>query len=263
LAQLEPTVRQTLDWSNQQSHRLYQERVVSGTSLEWRNGMMRNAGAPPANDDRDNDRDVRAIETQWANGLTARTVRIAATPGTTYDGKQVRGDILSTRLMRDGVEVGNASYLTYERIFTWVMPGVSEGVIATEHLKARYGGWPFTPDLIWMNLQTLGTFHWRTLLKAKGTVARVPSTRGTNPLLQFFLPSLTANEPGCDGMHRLDGSVFRPCCDIHDACYYAATPQCTQNSWWYWGSWSCDRCNIMAFACFIGGGIHPPFVQYP
>jgi hypothetical protein len=263
LAQLEPTVRQTLDWSNQQSHRLYQERVVSGTSLEWRNGLMRKAGAPPANDDRDIDRDVRAIETQWANGLTARTVRIAATPGTMYDGKQVRGDILSTRLMRDGVEVGQASYLTYERIFTWVMPGVSEGVIATEHLKARYGGWPFTPDLIWMNLQTLGTFHWRTLLKAKGTVARVPSTRGTNPLLQFFLPSLTANEPGCDGMHRLDGSVFRPCCDIHDACYYAATPQCTQNSWWYWGSWSCDRCNIMAFACFIGGGIHPPLVQYP
>src|ERR1700704_2086920 len=74
LAQLEPTVRQTLDWSNQQSHRLYQDRVLSGTRLEWKDGMMRRAGAPPANDARDDDRDVRAIETQWANGLIARTV---------------------------------------------------------------------------------------------------------------------------------------------------------------------------------------------
>jgi hypothetical protein len=259
LAQAEPTVHQTLDWSSQQSHRLYKDRALSGTRLEWQDGMMRKAGAPPADDDRD----VRAMETQWANGLSARTVRIAATPGTTYDGKQVRGDILSTRLMRDGVEVGNSTYLTYERIFTWVMPGVSEGFIATEHLKARYGGWPFTPDLVWMNLQTLGTFHWRTLLKAKGTVARVPSTRGTNPLLQFFVPSLAANEPGCDNLHWLDGSVFRACCDIHDACYYAATPPCTQSSWWYWGRWSCDRCNITAFVCFLGGGVHPPYVQYP
>src|SRR5437762_3855893 len=77
------------------------------------------------------------------------------------------------------------------------------------------------------------------------------------------LPILAANEPGCDDLHWLDGSVFRPCCDMHDACYYAATPPCTQRSWWYWGSWSCDRCNIIAFGCFIGGGIHPPYIQYP
>ena len=255
LAQLEPTVRQTLDWSNQQSHRLYQDRVLSGTRLEWKDGMMRKAGAPPANDDRD----VRAIETHWGNGLTARTVRLAATPGTTYDGKQVRGDILSTRLTRDGVEVGNANYLTYERIFMWVMPGVGEGAIASENLKQKYGGWLFTPDMVWMNLQTIGTFHWRTLMKERGTVARRQAPR--NPILQFFVPTVAADDEGCDYLHWIDSTIFRPCCDRHDQCY--ENNGCTAKTWWQWGSWRCDICNTYVIACFIGRSPGHLFYQTP
>jgi hypothetical protein len=263
MAQADPAAHHTLDWSNQQSHRLHQDGVAAGTRLEWKGGLMRKAGVP-AEGDSENDRDVRAVEAQFANGYLARTVRIKTRPGTTYDdGKPVRGDILATTLWRDGVEVGRAHYLTYERIFTWSLPGLSEGVIANEHLKQRYGGWRFTPDMVWMNLQTIGTFTWRSELKAHGPAgsARRPVSR--NPLLQFFLPAVAANDAGCDGMHRLDGSVFRPCCDIHDACYYAATPVCTQTSWWHWGSWSCDWCNMLAFACFMGGGIHMPYIQFP
>jgi hypothetical protein len=263
MAQPDPTVRQTLDWSNQQSHRLYQDRVLSGTRLEWKGGMMRKAGAAVTND-AEIERDVRAVETQFAHGYTARTVRIKTRPGTTHDGgKPVQGDILATTLWRDGVEVGHADYLTYERIFAWSMPGLSEGVITNEHLKQRYGGWRFIPDMVWMYLQAIGTFHWRSELKAHGPArsARRPESR--NPLLQFFVPAVAATDEGCDNMHRLDGSGFRPCCDIHDACYYGASPGCTQTSWWHWGNWSCDWCNMQAFACFVGGGIHMPFVNFP
>ena len=37
----DPGVHITLDWSNRQSHRLHEDRVVSGAGLEWRDGLMR------------------------------------------------------------------------------------------------------------------------------------------------------------------------------------------------------------------------------
>jgi hypothetical protein len=249
LAQADPAVRQTLDWSNHQSHRLYQDRVTSGTRLQWKGGMMRAPATAPASDG-DNDREVRALETQWTNGLAARTVRIQSKRGTTYNGKPVNGDILWTTLTRDGVELGTAQYLTYERIFRWVIPGLSEGAIGGDQLKTRYGGWRFTPDMTWMNLQTIATFHWRTLLKEKGTVARQQAPR--NPILQFFMPALAANDEGCDSLHWLDGTIFRACCDVHDQCY--ENNGCTSSTWWRWGSWKCDFCNAFVVVCFVVGG---------
>jgi hypothetical protein len=258
MAQTDPSVHPTLDWSNQQSHRLHRDGVASGMRLEWKGGLMRKANAP-ANDNGGTDHEVRAIETHWTNGLIARTVRTKFSPGFAgYNGKPVKGDILSTTLRRDGVEVGHADYLTVERIFAWTMPGVSEGSITAENLKPKYGGWPFTPDMVWMNLQTIGTFHWRTLMKEKGTVARRQSPR--NPILQFFAPTLAANDEGCDYLHWIDGTVYRPCCDIHDQCY--ENNGCTYKTWWQWGSWSCNICNGWVIGCFIGttGGGH---IRYP
>jgi len=248
LARPDPTVHPTLDWSNRQSHRLHRDGAGQGTRLEWKGGLMRKAG-PASADDGDTDHDVRAIETHWADGLSARTVRIRFTPNFAgYNGKAVLGDILSTTLVRGGVEVGTASYLTVERIFTWSMPGVSEGAITTENLKQKYGGWLFTPDMVWMNLQTIGTFHWRALMKEKGTVARRQTP--ANPILQFFVPTLAANDEGCDYLHWIDGTVFRPCCDVHDQCY--SNNGCSYKTWWQWGSWSCNICNAAVIGCFFG-----------
>ena len=58
------------------------------------------------------------------------------------------------------------------------------------------------------------------------------------------------NEPGCDNLHWLDGSVFRACCDQHDRCY--ETNGCSASSWWwpFSGSWSCERCNVQVAYCF-------------
>ena len=89
----------------------------------------------------------------------------------------MQGDILVTKLMRDGVQVGLANYFTYERIFAWTIPGVTEGLINNDHLKTRYAGWPFTPDMVWMNLQTIALYHWKTAINQKGFVARCDQSK--------------------------------------------------------------------------------------
>lgn len=260
LAQPNPNLRHTLDWANQQSHRLFQDRVVDGTRLQWKGGLMRAAGAVARTGD--DEREVRAVETQWANGLSARTERRAAKPGTTYRGKAVAGDVMSTTLRLNGVEIGDGAYFTMaqsqERLYVWHMPGLSEGEIGTQHLKPRHGGWLFTPDMVWMNLQTIGMYHWKTLIRDRGTVACQAPSR--NPIVQFFMPTVSANEAGCDGLHYLDGGIYRVCCDNHDRCY--ETSGCSSSSWWYWGGWSCTYCNVAAVGCFFAatGADH---VRYP
>lgn len=257
-ALVDAQVRPTLDWSNRQGHRFYQDRVVNGAGLQWNNGLIRRAGAT----DTDLEQDVvRSVETQWANGLSARTTRVRSKRGEQFGGKPVQGDVLVTTLVRDGVEVGVANYLTHERVYAWSMPGLTEGLVANEHLKARHGGWPFTPDMVWMNLQAIGLYHWKTIIDSKGFVARqqgnrscAPSRSTLNAVVQYFAPTVLANEPGCDGMHWLDGTVLRFCCDIHDYCYERYG--CNASSWWqWWSSWSCDSCNGNALWCFANGGV--------
>jgi hypothetical protein len=113
--------------------------------------------------------------------------------------------------------------------------------------------------MVWMNLQAIGFYEWKTALDRNETVARndaAPSTVAR--LAQFFAPSVEADEPGCDGLHWLDGSVFRYCCDMHDQCY--AKNGCSSSSWWQiWSSWTCDICNGSVVYCFAAASGNPYF----
>jgi hypothetical protein len=255
---LDGHARPTLDWLNRQSRRFHQDHAESIAGFQWRDGLMRRAGPQ----DKDDDRDVRSVETQWANGLSAQTTRVAAVRGQKFDGHPVQGDVLVTRLMRDGLQLGIANYFTYERIYAWNLPGVTEGLVANEHLKARHGGWPFTPDMVWLNLQTIALYHWKSAIDQRGFVARCELPSPGRTLLQRFAPTLSADE-GCDGLHWLDGSVLRYCCDVHDACYEKYG--CSASSWWrWWSSWQCGYCNSGAVFCFASGGTgHGPYSPYP
>jgi hypothetical protein len=112
----------------------------------------------------------------------------------------------------------------------------------------------------WANVQALAffTFHSRLAKNGTGSVAANRSQPRTwnQKLLDAIVRPVNANEPGCDGLHWLDGSVFRPCCDAHDICY--AKAGCDAYSW-YWPpsmSWSCTACNAAAVYCFYSlGGI--------
>lgn len=254
----EAGVHITLDWANRQSHRLYEDRVTSGAGLEWRDGFMRQGTARVTDEERSV---VREVETRWAHGLSARTVRVRSKQGQTFGGQATRGDILVTKLIRDGVEVGLANYLTNERVFAWTIPGMTDGLINNDHLKTRYAGWPFTPDMVWMNLQTIALYHWKTAINQKGFVARCDQSK-PNPLVQFFMPTVSANQPGCDGLHWVDGTVLRYCCDVHDYCYERSG--CGWRSWWMiWSSWSCNYCNMSVVGCFASGTIRGVLVPLP
>ncbi len=258
-AVVDPSVHATLDWSNRQSHLLHRDKVTNGAGLRWRDGVIRPDRAEPEGDELAT---VRSIETVWANGLSARTRRVPSKQGDVFDGKQIRGDVLVTTLYRDGMPIGTANYLTFERIFAWKIPGVTEGLISNDHLKARYGGWLFRPDMTWMNLQTLGMYQWKTEINERGFVGRTEKPTLLARVAGFFAPALHAapNEAGCDGLHWLDGSNYRFCCDIHDLCYEKYG--CSSSTWWrVWSSWNCDRCNMDVVWCFAGGGGgHGPMV---
>jgi hypothetical protein len=165
--------------------------------------------------------------------------------------------------MRDGVQIGSANWFVRERLLIWDIPGVTAGSLTAEQLKA-FGGWPFTPDAEWLNLQTIAFYHFKTEIDRRGFAAgRAPDAAWPSRVRNLFVTPVLANEAGCDGLHWLDGTVLRFCCDVHDLCYQKYG--CSSSSWWrVWSSWSCTACNGGAVWCFAGGGAgRGPFHPYP
>jgi hypothetical protein len=238
----------TLDWATRQAYGLAKD----GTdNLVWDAGTMRRKGAAR----RDVDSEVASVETVWANGLIARLTRQSYSRRQIAPGRFVQGPVMATELTLHGAAVGTAVWFEQDQVFAYSLPGLMAGlvVIGPEHLKANYGGWPFTPDTTWLNLQIIAAHHFKTLLAKQGSVAKACEPPRPSRLAQFFSPTLYANEAGCDDFHWLDGSIVRDCCDDHDRCY--AKSGCDSSSWWqWWKSWTCDRCNIAVVGCFFARG---------
>ena len=122
--------------------------------------------------------------------------------------------------------------------------------------------WPFRPNMAWANLQLISYAKSEESRGALVLGEKAPDGRPFRLAVQ--------NSPGCDGLHWLDGTMMRECCDIHDACYAKEDPDCTYTSWWFQGSWSCVQCNIQVILC-MGmlqlmcdyWGMCPPFIEYP
>jgi hypothetical protein len=251
--------RPTLEWANRQTYLLWKGRRATAP-LTWQGGLMRPADSAP----RDLDREIVELHTEWAGGISMRTRRTADvsfsfTDSASRKTRVVSGETLAGRVSKDGVEVGRSAFFVRDKVFMWNLPNRTQGFLAPEHLK-DFGGWPFSPDAHWVNLQTIAFYHFKTLIDANGFVARngracgsPEGSRLAGRLANFFVPSLAANEPGCDGLHWLDGTVVRFCCDVHDMCYERYG--CTYHSWWQiWSSWRCDACNAWAAWCFAQGG---------
>lgn len=244
----DPTVRPTLHGNGRQAYSLWKDQAVGDQTFEWQGGLMRRAGAAK----RDVERETIDVQTEWSNGLTAKTFRRTVSDSGLIPGRSLHGEVLVTRLARDGAEAGIVNWFPESRILMWSLPGLTKGYIAPEHLQ-QYGGWPFTPDMEWLNIQIAAFHQFKTQIDKNGFVARrLPGW--PDRIIQLMAPTLAANEPGCDGFHWLDGTVFRYCCDVHDLCYSKAG--CNYKSWWkFWESWRCDFCNMWAVECFMNGGV--------
>jgi hypothetical protein len=254
-----PEVRSTLDWSNQQAYSMWKDgRSLRGTPLEWQDMLVRPRGAKR----RDLAGESVQTDTEWAGGFSATVTRKIATHVSAQTGQKVTGLVLVSRFKRDGVEVGSSQWWPQEQTFGWSFPGLTEGYIDAARLEGE-GGWPFLPDMAWLNTQSLAFYEFHTALNTGGAVSE---RRGgwLERIGAYVAPRLMANEPGCDGLHWLDQSMFRPCCDAHDRCYAKAEPACGAESWWqWWSGWQCNVCNIYAVLCFTTGGGSHVFFRTP
>ena len=245
----DPTlVRPTLDWATRQVYGLAKD---GSDNLVWDAGTMRRKSAAR----RDVDRDIEEVETVWANGLVAKLTRQTYSRRQIAPGRFVEGPVMVTALTLHGAPIGTGVWFEQDRVFAYALPGLMTGtvVIGPEDLKANYGGWPFTPDTTWLNLQIIAAHHFKTQMATQGFVAKACEPSRPNRLAQFFVPTVSANEAGCDDLHWLDGSVVRDCCDSHDRCY--SKGGCNSSSWWqWWKSWSCDYCNMAVVGCFFARG---------
>jgi hypothetical protein len=233
----------TLSWANEQAYALFK----AGGAVEWHGEVLRGKHEPLAME----------IEVEFEGGFVGRTKRY-----TNY---------YLTFLHRDGRQVGWVRYHPKERQLVFQFPGIVQDVLTEASLKP-IGGWTFTPTIGWMHVQALAFYQFYSAARAK-QVAQAKPTWFMKPELNWFqkgwekfFPTAQAQEgaDGCTGLHYLDSSIFRPCCDRHDLCYIKNG--CDRSSWyWPWGnSWICTGCNVVAVWCFLGAGHETDgYIWYP
>jgi hypothetical protein len=252
-------LRPTLDWSNQQAYSFWKDReALDSSSLEWQGTLMRPAGAPPRN----LPGEALQTDTEWLGGASASVIKKVGTHTSYVTKRKATGVVFISSFKRQGIEVGSSQWWPEEQAFTWSFPGLTEGYIDATRLQPA-GGWSFTPDMAWLNTQNFALHELHT---AVATAGRVSQKQGgwLHTIGAFIAPALLANEPGCDNLHWLDQTIFRPCCDSHDRCYEKSSPACTASSWWmFWSSWQCTQCNMWTVFCFKTGAGGSVFIRFP
>ncbi len=243
-----PTVKSTLGWANRQVHALWRDAASSG-EVEWRDDLLRGVAGQMRIDE------PLEVHTESAGGFLASARRQAA-------GMPVTGEVFVSQITRNGQLVGSSTWFVRDQVFVFSFPGLTEGSLTRKDLSIVGGEWPFQPDLDWINTQNLAFYEFHQQLREQSRIAARRSV--LERLAALFVVPLSAQN-GCDGLHWLDNTIVRPCCDIHDQCYYAMG--CSANSWW-WGSawpygWQCLACNGFAIGCFGYSAIKVPFTNYP
>jgi hypothetical protein len=242
----------TLDWAGRQAHAFFKDRGAQGPARsEWQEDLLRRGQRREKIE-----HGFVEVKTEWPDGITATAQwreprhQFAASPLPT--------GAFTTFLRKDGVDLGWVRWNADEQVLAWSFVGSAPGYLNAERL-GEIGGWPFTPDMAWANVQA---FAFYELPKARLPQAAqlAPKPGLATRLMDFFIPALHAQN-GCDYLHWLDGTIFRVCCDRHDLCY--VTYGCSDRSW-FWPfafRWQCTSCNVGAVFCFntIGQAFH----QYP
>lgn len=251
-------VRPTLDWNSQQAYSLWKDGGALNVPLEWQDTLVRPRGARK----RDVSSDTLQTDTEWAGGFSATVTKKIGSHVSVQTGRKISGLVFVSAFKQDGVEVGFSQWWPEEQMFAWSFPGLTDGYVDASRLS-RDGGWTFVPDMAWLNTQNLAFQQFHTMVNTRGTVSE-RRDGWLEKLGGLIAPKLLANEPGCDGLHWLDQSIFRPCCDSHDRCYERQDPACNASSWWrWWGGWQCDLCNIYVAFCFATGGGGHVFQRFP
>ncbi len=240
-----PGFEVTTDWASSQLYSIWldrqaaaEQKLAAEPSWQWQGGFLRSAGSAIGKGEVDRQRELAsralAVTTRFGR-LEASSVRhlgLAALDSDPAD--EVSHATFSTRIIDQstGQPLGLARWFEQDQVFSWELPGLTSGWVDEARMQQSFS---FAPDLAWINIQVFAFWqmHSDLLLRQAGPQAK--------------------NTEGCDGLHWLDDSIFRPCCDEHDLCF--ERNGCTSSSWWVFGSsWSCIRCNLEVVFCFLTGG---------
>jgi hypothetical protein len=248
-------LRPTLDWANLQAYALWKDHPDAGDQIEWQGRFVRGRGPKGAS------LDDAPIETETEFDGDIRVVTAKNARDVEVGPRMKRRPTFVSHVFASGVDVGTIRWYEREKVLAWDYPGLTKGFVNAERLQTN-GAWPFKPTMAWANVQGLAFYEFHSKLKARGTVAeRRPGL--LQRIAQSIAPTVSANTAGCDGLHWLDSSIFRPCCDTHDRCYQRIG--CSSVSWFWapiWGStWSCNSCNASVTVCFATGGLFNYDVQ--
>jgi hypothetical protein len=108
--------------------------------------------------------------TEWPEGLTAVVGRTPGARRGQMPGRPASG--FRTRLTKNDVEVGAVRWYSEDQVLVWSFPGLTEGGLDPVRLQ-RNGGWSFTPDMAWINIQSYAFHYFHSIVAEKGFVARV------------------------------------------------------------------------------------------
>ena len=135
-------------------------------------------------------------------------------------------------VLRDlgGREIGEVKWFSGSRVIAWSLPGITEGWADEQRAEKAFG---FEPTMEWAAVQAFA--FWRNA-----------------PTYQRHGLEKSGTDDGCTGLHRLDNTILRPCCDRHDLCYVKYG--CTYKSWFFIEGWKCTKCNITVVFCFVTAG---------
>ncbi|MEW6321267.1 MAG: hypothetical protein AB1635_09270 [Acidobacteriota bacterium] len=239
--ELEPT----LDWAARQLQSLAGEGRRGGPT-RWERDLLR---VGPG-DSRAASEPWVEVTTEWRDGLTSTTRWRRG--GRAFEASAVPTAEFTTFLVDGAQSLGWLRWNASSRVLSWAF-GVGAPSFVDDQRLAEIGGWPFAVDMAWANVQALA-FH-QLSASAPSAAAQRPRDGPLDRLWSAVVPTLYAQD-GCTGLHWLDGTILRQCCDRHDLCFNRYG--CDRYSWfWPFGyAWQCTSCNISAVYCFntIGDG---------
>lgn len=220
----------TADWANAQAYNLWRDQYSLGNTplksenLQWKGDFVRPEGIRESGNRALGN--IQTVVTEFENSIAiSQNVEKGNYLWEPQSNKKNPATPTFQTLIQDatsGQTLGRIQWDRKSQTLLWDFP---EGTTAGINEKVLPDGWTFEPNPAWANIQ------------AKGFV-------------DFFARNKAAlrNDPGCDGLHWLDGTIFRLCCDLHDLCYEYFG--CTAKSWFFQGKWQCILCNGGVVVCF-------------
>ena len=153
--------RPTLDWASRQAYGVWKDQATGASPLEWQEGCCGLVVPVCATS-------IGTSASSARSGPTGSPPPPAEAPTRRHvmTGAPARGNAFISRLTKDNAEVGSSRWYVEERVLAWSFPGLTEGYLDDGRLKP-IGGWPFTPDLAWANVQSFAFHYFHTLMACR------------------------------------------------------------------------------------------------